>query len=155
MSNAEDTTYIARNGQICGYIKSYWKHFGFTWIRWREKWDFYWNEQYEGTIETGDYLFKNKFFCKSLVKYDTLKLIKEEGTSIPILLAREEDKVSDFLLIPLKIPLAAMGQRFDKPDFVIPRIGPVVCDESLDAAFALNIVFRELFFDLARPDISG
>ncbi|NLW84588.1 MAG: hypothetical protein GXY41_09350 [Phycisphaerae bacterium] len=155
LSDAEDTTYIALNGLVCGHIKSYWKHFLFRCFRWCEKWDVYWNDVFEGTIKTGDYILNGRIFCKSLVKYDTLKLTKADGHNIPIRLAREEDKASDFLLLPLKIPLALSGQRFDRPDYVIPRTESSVCDECLEAAFALNIVFRELYFDLNRPDIGG
>ena len=148
-----EKTYLSLNGKIRGSIKSFWEK-GLLGCSWLQKWEFYFDERCIGSAERGDYLFAKRLFVRSLVRADTLKLKIINEKSIPIVLAPQQGNASSFLLLPLRLVPAMSGQRFDKADYVVPLQGKL-SKEDVFWGFVINIVFRELFFNMTYPDIGG
>ncbi len=140
-------TEICVNGQLVGHIKSSWDKFLFKGLSWQSRWEYYCKGEKIGVVERGDYLFGKKVFCKDLVKFDTLKLRRENKEDVPIMLADNPGTLIDALLSPLRVVCGEIRSF----DFVVPCGETMSSDMEVLYSFILNVIFRKVYFSMSEP----
>lgn len=105
-----------------------------------------------GTVKTGHYLFFDRYlYSESLVTWNSLKATLTDGRVVPIHLARH-DKISDFLGGVSRLASFGFTPRYKNRDYVIPEKSDLRSQDEALLAFVLNIIFRNMFYDLAYAD---
>ena len=89
----KDKTYFSVKGKEFGYSENTWSESRLG--SWRTQWSLFFGGNLWGVVITGVYLLFDKwFYCKSLVKWNLLKVRRAGAEELPIHLARK-DKVRD------------------------------------------------------------
>jgi hypothetical protein len=155
LKDNKDMTLFSVNGEKFGYCKTVWSKF--LWENLRTQWDLFINDILWGSVKSGDYLFFNKyFFCKHLVRWNSLKMWRPNKASLPIYLAPHEHLYDFFSAI---FKLATLQFLWKKSgysgDLIIPKDSCDIDNSEFMALFITNIMFRSMFFDLAYIDRTG
>lgn len=130
-------TYLAYNGNVVFTIHSTWKCVFFNLIKWRIKWDVFYNNDLLGFVDG-----------KGVIRWNSLKMSRSQADSIPIHLAYPERKMTEVVLAPLRLICGDTSKNYS--DYVIPE-GTLLKDDEVLLGFMINVVFREMFYDLAYP----
>jgi hypothetical protein len=150
-----DETLIYRNGKLLGRIVCVKKQktlFG-SGSPYRMAWELWKNDVLFGKVRIGGHIFFGKIYSKTYVAADSLYIERVNKPSLPIRIARI-DKITDVPKILFRIltlaPLWQSKKTLLNTDTVIPATAPEL-EDATDTIFyfAVNVVFRTLFFDLA------
>ena len=156
-----DETLIYRNGKLLGRFVCVKKEKTLWGLAdpYRMAWELWKNDVLFGTVQIGGYIFFGKIYTKTYVTADSLYIKRVNKPSLPIRIARI-DKITDMPKILFRIvtlaPLWQNKKTVINKDTVIPATAPDLEDDT-DTVFyfAVNVVFRTLFFDLAFSKSEG
>lgn len=128
------------------------------WFEYYKDWDFYLNGVHIGYAKRGGYLLFDKwFYIENLVTADSLKILRDGKTSLPISIERRSDTLLDFIkaiirlltLYPLWFGFFIKSYKLKTEDTIIPQKGAHLAKESelLDYYLAVNVLFRMVYFE--------
>jgi hypothetical protein len=140
-NNNPALTYLAYNGSVVFNINSTWKSFFFNIFKWREKWDVFCNNDLLGFVDG-----------KGVIRWNSLKMSRPQANSIPIHLSYPERQITEVVLAPLRLICDDTSKNHS--DYVIPD-GTSLKDDEVLLGFMLNIVFREIFYNMSYPFFSN